>query len=435
MHAFAAELYPLLRSITGPGQRATLAAIGGRVPIEVTEVATGTSVLDWTVPKEWRVRDAWIRGPGGNIVVRLADSSLRLMGYSTPVHARLPLEELRPHLYTDPEHPNWIPWRTSYYAERWGFCLTQHEADALEDGEYEVRIDAELVDGALSYAESVVEGESDREVLITAHTCHPALANDNLAGIAVVTELAAQLHALAGEGLRPRYTHRFLFAPGTIGAITWLARNRPLATEPGRVVAGLVAACLGDPGGLTYKRSRRGDAFVDRAACHVLAGREPTASVRDFVPYGYDERQYCSPGYDLPVGSLTRTPHGEYPQYHTSADDLDLITPWALADSLDAYLDVLDVLDRDRRWRNLAPHGEPQLGRRGLYGTVGGTDVAGQTMALLWVLNQADGDHSLLDTAERSGLPFAVLADAAGRLADTGLLAPVDFPDTREVPR
>ncbi|MFI1825690.1 DUF4910 domain-containing protein [Streptomyces sp. NPDC020412] len=415
MHALVERLYPLCRSITGDGVRATLEIVDEYVPLRVHEVPTGTQVLDWTVPKEWNVRDAYVADAAGNRVVDFAASSLHVLGYSVPVSATMPLAELRAHLHTLPDHPTWVPYRTSYYQPQWGFCLAQETLDALPDGEYEVRIDSTLADGHLTYAEHVVPGQVPDEVIVSTHVCHPSLANDNLAGIAVATHLAREL-----AEREPWYTYRFLFAPGTIGAITWLARN---AERIDRVKHGLVLACAGDRGDLTYKKSRRGDAEIDRVLRHVLATSERPHTIKEFTPYGYDERQFCSPGFDLGVGSLSRTPYAGYPEYHTSADDPDFVSPAALADTLAVCREACAVLDRNRRYLNLSPYGEPQLGRRGLYDSLGGRSDAKQAqMAMLWVLNLADGQHALLDVAERSGLPFDTVADAADALSAAGLI-------------
>ncbi|WP_370664762.1 DUF4910 domain-containing protein [Streptomyces sp. IBSBF 2507] len=415
MYALVERMYPLCRSITGDGVRATLQIVDEYIPLHVHEVPTGTQVLDWTVPKEWNIRDAYVADAAGRRVVDFAASSLHVLGYSTPVSATMPLAELRPHLHTLPDHPSWVPYRTSYYQPEWGFCLAQETLDALPEGDYEVRIDSTLEDGHLTYAEHVVPGRVPDEVLVSCHTCHPSLANDNLAGIAVATFLAREL-----AERNPYYTYRFVFAPGTIGAITWLARNRERVE---RVEHGLVLACAGDPGQLTYKQSRRGDAEIDRVLRHVLSASERPHRVTEFTPYGYDERQYCSPGFDLGVGSLTRTPYAGYPEYHTSADDLDFVSPAAMADTLAVCREAFAVLDRNRRYVNLSPYGEPQLGRRGLYDSLGGRSDAKQAqMAMLWVLSLADGEHGLLDVAERSGLPFDTVAAAADALHGAGLI-------------
>lgn len=415
MYELVERMYPLCRSITGDGVRATLDIVREYLPLQVHEVPTGTQVLDWTVPQEWNIRDAYIADSAGNRVVDFAASSLHVLGYSVPVAATMPLSELRGHLHTLPDQPTLVPYRTSYYAPDWGFCLSQETLDAMPDGEYEVRIDSTIADGHLTYAEHVVPGQVADEVIVSCHVCHPSLANDNLAGIAVATFLARELAQRT-----PWCTYRFIFAPGTIGAITWLARN---AERVERVKHGLVLACAGDPGRLTYKQSRRGDAEIDRVLRHVLAASERPHRVAEFTPYGYDERQFCSPGFDLGVGSLTRTPYAGYPEYHTSADNLDFISPEAMADTLAVCREAFALLDRNRRYLNLSPYGEPQLGRRGLYDSLGGRSDAKQAqMAMLWVLSMSDGEHSLLDVAERSGLPFDTVAVAAGALEGAGLI-------------
>ena len=416
MHALVARLFPICRSITGAGVRDTLAILGERLPLAIHEVPSGTSVFDWTVPPEWNVRDAWLRPVGGQKVADFRRSNLHLVSYSVPVRATLPLAELRPHLHSLPEHPDWIPYRTSYYKEDWGFCLPHRVLDALPDGDYEVEIDSTLADGHLTYGELELPGESGEEFLFSCHICHPSLANDNLASIAVASELAAALAAL-GER---RYGYRFLFIPGTIGSITWLARNQ---ARLARIRGGLVLANLGDAGGFTYKRSRHGGRQIDHAVdCALRDHGEPCREI-PFSPWGYDERQYGSPGIDLAVGRLTRTPHGEYPQYHTSADDLDFVKPAALGGSLAALLRVVTILEGNRRYLNLSPQCEPQLGRRGLYRSLGGgAEGRERELAMLWVLNLSDGDHDLLQIAERSRVSFLRLREAADELLGAGLL-------------
>ena len=422
LHRLCAELFPICRSITGDGVRETLAIVGRHLPVEVHEVPSGTPVLDWTVPQEWNIRNAHVTGPDGLRVIDFSRSNLHVLGYSEPVRARLPLDELRAHLHTLPDQPDRIPYRTSYYRRDWGFCLSHAQASALADGEYEVLIDSSIEDGSLTYGECLIPGASDEEVLLTCHVCHPSLANDNLSGIALVGLVGGFLRSLPER----RYSYRLLFIPGTIGSITWLARNPgPVA----RIRHGLVIAGTGDPGRPSYKRSRRDDAEIDRAVSHVLAHSVHDHDILPFSPYGYDERQFCSPGFNLPVGRFGRTPHGRYPEYHTSGDDLDFVRPEALADSTLLVLAVLDVLEGNRSYRNLSPMGEPQLGRRGLYGSIGAQiDRAEAEMAMLWVLNLSDGGHSLLDIADRSGLGFDSVRTAADTLIDHGLLDPV--PDT-----
>lgn len=415
LYGLAAALFPICRSITGKGVRTTLDAIAKHAPLEISEVPSGTQVLDWTVPDEWNVREAYVADSTGRRIVDMADSNLHVVSYSVPVRARMPLGELSPHLHSLPEQPDLIPYRTSYYRRDWGFCISDTLRQSLREDTYEVVVDATLAPGTLTYGEHTKRGTdpSKGEVLLSAHVCHPSLANDNCSGLAVLAMLGRYL------ATRPtRHAYRLLFAPGTIGAITWLARNRE---NFGRITHGLVISNVGDGGGPTYKRSRRGDAPIDRAAAHVIGrSKLPAARVVDFSPYGYDERQFCSPGFDMPVGSLQRSQWGTFSQYHTSADDLDFIRPEHLAQSFRLVVSILDVLERDARYVNLAPYGEPQLGRRGLYG--GSGDCPDFRMALLWVLNQSDGGHSLLDIAERAGLPFALVADAADALVDADLL-------------
>ena len=416
MHALVRELYPLCRSITGNGLRRSLRILQRLAPLQLHEVPTGTPVLDWVVPREWNLRAARLMGPDGQVVVDAERLNLHVLGYSVPFVGKVPLEELQQHLHSLPEQPARVPYRTSYYREDWGFCLTHEQRQTLAPGDYDVLIDTTLTEGSLTYGELVLEGASPEEVLISVHCCHPSLANDNLSGMAVAATLARLL-----SGLPLRHTYRFLFVPGTIGSITWLALNEE---RVGRIAHGLVLAGVGDAGRLTYKRSRRGDAAVDRAVAYVLAQSGEDHEVRDFAPYGYDERQYCSPGFDLPVGSLTRTPYGEYPEYHTSGDTPDLVKPDQLGDALRRCLQVLEVLEGDLTYVNLAPKGEPQLGPRGLYTTVGGRSHAVPSqMAMLWVLSLCDGTRSLLEVAERSKTPFSELRRAAAALESAGLLA------------
>jgi len=378
-------------------------------------------VFDWTVPKEWNIRDGFIKRPGGSRIVDFQACNLHVLNYSTPVHATMPLSELKPHLFTLPANPDWIPYRTSYYKEDWGFCLSHNQMLALEDGDYEVCIDSTLQDGSLTYGECYVPGRSTDEVLISCHVCHPSLANDNLSGLTVSTFLAEYL--LRRE---LRYSYRFLFIPGTIGAITWLARNRESAA---RIRHGLVLTCIGDSGGFHYKKSRRGNAEIDRAVAAALSHQSESSEILEFSPYGYDERQYCSPGFNLPVGCLMRSVWGSFPEYHTSADNLDFIRPLQLAGSLRVCAAILDVLENNRRYCNQNPYCEPQLGRRNLYRSTGGDTIGDEISARLWVLNLSDGEHSLLDIAERSGLPFPAVCDAADLLTQSGLLSVV--PDIR----
>jgi aminopeptidase-like protein len=420
LHDRIRTLYPICRSITGNGVRETLRLLATEIDIHCSEVPTGTRVFDWTVPKEWNIRDAYIQERGGERVVDFKQSNLHVVNYSVPVNARLSLEELRPHLFSIPERPDWIPYKTSYYSPAWGFCVTDKQLRSLQDDEYDVCIDSSLEAGHLTYGECVLPGRETAEVLISTHICHPSLCNDNLSGISVAVSLAKLLRRMSR-----RYTYRFLFIPGTIGSITWLARNEARAEK---IAHGLVLACLGDPGPISYKRSRRGHADIDRAVAHVFAHPGRQCAIEDYSPYGHDERQYCSPGFNLPVGVLSRTADDRFPEYHTSADDLDLVRPAALADSLATCLAVIDVLEGNEVFVSLNQKCEPQLGARGLYSTMGGHGDEGKAgqAALLWVMNMSDGTHSLLDIAESSGLAFAVVRRAAADLIEAGLLAGFD---------
>jgi aminopeptidase-like protein len=414
-YALVESLYPICRSITGGGVRQSLCLLQDTVPLELHEVPTGTRVFDWTVPKEWNIRDAYIKNSTGERVVDFQRSNLHVLNYSIPVHQTVSLEELRPHLFALPESPDWTPYRTSYYRETWGFCLSQRQLEGMEEGEYEVMIDSSLEPGSLTYGEFRVQGTTDDEVLISCHSCHPSLCNDNLSGMATAARLARLLNETA-----LRYSYRFVWIPGTIGSITWLARNEAILP---RIKHGLVLSCLGDSGQFTYKRSRRGDADIDRAVQHVLRHSRHRFELLDFTPYGYDERQYCSPGINLPVGCFMRTPNGRYVQYHTSADDLSFVTASALGESLWQLLRVVQVLEQNGRYLNLNPKCEPQLGRRGLYRQIGGNkDAAAGEMAMLWVLNLSDGQNDLLDIAVRSGIAFDEISRAADALKEAGLL-------------
>jgi aminopeptidase-like protein len=415
VHALAAEIYPICRSITGNGVRETLRLLGRHVGIEVHEVPTGTRAFDWTVPREWNIRDAYIRDGRGQKIVDFANSNLHVMSYSVPVRARMDLSELKRHLHSLPRQPDVIPYRTSYYAENWGFCIPHRQLEALQDETYEVVIDSSLEDGSLTYGEYFQRGEIDDEVLLSAHICHPSMANDNCSGLAVLAHLANRI-----SRMKTRYSYRFLFAPGSIGALTWLSRNEDKLQ---RIKHGLVVSGVGDSGGPTYKRSRRGDAEIDRAMMHVLRHSGLQATVLDFSPYGYDERQYCSPGFNLPVGLFQRSKFGTFPEYHTSADDLDFIKPENLEASYRIVAETIEVLEGNLRFQNTSPKGEPHLGKRGLYEATGGDkDAAARIMTMLWVLNLSDGEHALLDIAERAQLPFRSVADAAAQLSKHDLL-------------
>jgi len=415
MYRLISDLYPICRSITGDGVRETLAHLQRIIPVVVHGVQTGTAVFDWTVPKEWNIRDAYVKNSKGERVIDFQKSNLNVLNYSTPVQGVFSLAELREHLFSMPEYPEWIPYRTSYYNERWGFCLTDRQLQQMQEDEYEVCIDADLSDGQLNYGEYFIPGESDDEVLFFTHICHPSLCNDNLSGIAVASFLARHL------ALSPRrLSYRIIFAPATIGSITWLAQNQAGAAN---IKYGLVLANLADDGHVHYKKSRRENAEIDNIVQHVLRESKDDFEVIDFSPYGYDERQFCSPGFNLPVGRFTRSPNGGYPEYHTSADNLDFIEKEKLVDSLSTLFRIIQVIENNVSYVNNNPFCEPQLGRRGIYHALGGMQGIGELQhAMLWILNLSDGTKSLLEIAQKSEMPFAVLLQAAELLHENALI-------------
>lgn len=411
LHAFAARLYPICRSITGEGVRETLRLIRARIPLLIREVPTGTRLFDWEVPEEWNVEDAFVADGHGQRVVDFRQHNLHLVSYSEPVRTTLTRAELLPRVHVLPERPDWIPYRTSYYQRSWGFCMAARARAALPQGRYRIEVHSRLAPGSLTYGELAVRGARREEVLFFTHVCHPSLANDNASGMAIATALAEWV---AREPRR--FTYRFVFAPGTIGSLAWLQANEGRLKH---IRHGLVLALLGDPGPLTYKRSRHEDREIDAIGDYALAGR---GRVVPFTPYGYDERQLCAPGFDLPVGRLTRSVNGGYAEYHSSADNLEFITAPALAESLAACQEIVTIVETNERYVNRAPKGEPRLGKRGLYGMLGGGEPAEREHALLWVLNQSDGSRSLLDIARRSGLGFGALRTAAAQLQQAQLL-------------
>lgn len=422
IYELAAALFPLDRSLTGDGVRQTLALVAKHLPLQIHEVPSGEQVFDWQVPQEWTIRDAWIKDPSGRKRIDYRACNLHVVGYSHPVHTVLPLAELKKRIFTLPDQPDLIPYRTSYYSETWGFCMAHRDFEALEDGDYEVLIDSEIRDGHLTYGEFYHRGETADEFLLSAHVCHPSLANDNCSGIALLALLGRHL-----ESMKTRHSYRIVMAPGTIGAITWLARNEDRARY---IKHGLVVSCVGDAGGPIYKTSRRANAMIDRTMRHVFSHLPEALAARakiiDFSPYGYDERQYCSPHFNLPVGLIQRSLFATFPEYHTSADNLDFIRPQHLAASYEIVTTAIDIIENDARYVNMNPKCEPQLGRRGLYSAIGGNkDTPQRQMAMLWMLNMSDGQHSVLDIAERAKMPFRVLHEAARMLVDYDLLKPL----------
>jgi len=420
MHALIKELYPICRSITGNGVRETLNIISRHIPLQVHEISTGTPVFDWEVPKEWNIKDAWIKGPAGNKIIDFKECNLHVLNYSVPVDKKVSLAELKNHIYTLPNFPGRIPYRTSYYNKKWGFCLKHAQFETLEEGDYQVKIDSTLEPGSLTYGELYIEGESEEEILISCHVCHPSLCNDNLSGISVVTKLAETLIKERGN----RYSIRLLFIPGTIGAITWLAQNEQKLKN---IRHCMVLSCVGDDGKVHWKRTRNEVAEIDRVVEKVFRESGDPYEILDFSPYGYDERQFSSPGINLPAGCFMRSPWGTFTEYHTSADNLHFVKPEFLEDSFNKILAVLRMLDQNRTYVNLNPKCEPQLGKRGLYSKAGGnSDTEIGQLAILWLLNQSDGTNSLLDIAERANRPFDSIRLAADRLEEAGLLKQVN---------
>jgi aminopeptidase-like protein len=415
MYHMVFDLYPICRSITGDGVRETLQYIKKTVPIKIHEIPSSTKVFDWSIPKEWNIRDAYVKDSKGNKVIDFQKSNLHVLNYSIPVQKKVSLQVLKEHLFTIPEHPEWIPYRTSYYNESWGFCLSHKDFEKLREDTYEVYIDSTLENGHLTFGEYFIKGQLEDEILISTHICHPSLCNDNLSGLTLASILSTHLIEVD-----LRYSYRFLFIPGTIGSITWLSLNEQKLS---RIKHGLVVACVGDSGKFTYKKTRQGNAEIDKVVINTLKDSKREFKAIDFSPYGYDERQYCSPGFNLSVGCLMRTPHGEYPEYHTSADSLEFVNAENLVTSFKTCLNIFNVLEENKKYINQNPKCEPQLGKRGLYQHIGGhPDSKNFQLAMLWVLNLSDGHHSLVDICIRSGLKFDLISEAADILASENLL-------------
>ena len=441
MHELMIELFPICRSITGNGVRQSLQILQNHISLDISEIPSGTKVFDWTIPREWNINDAYIKNSKGEKIIDFKKSNLHVLNYSTPIRIKLSLQELLPHLHSLPDQPNVIPYRTSYYKENWGFCITHNQLINLQDDEYEVVIDSTLENGSLTYAEFFIQGESNDEVLFSCYTCHPSMCNDNLSGVVLFTFLAKHL-----KNLSLKYSYRFLFIPETIGAITWLSQNE---SNVKKIKHGLVAYCVGDPGNSSYKKSRQGNAEIDRIVMEVLKDTGEEHKVVDFFPTGSDERQFCSPGFNLPVGALVRTFASEFSEYHTSADNTEFVKAQYLGDTLSKYVKVITKLEEnfgkfkpndkeklgksikeknDRIFLNLNPKCEPQLGKRKLYHDIGsqipsqgGKKIINQ-FALLWVLNYSDGFHYLSDIVKLSGYDLIDIENSADALVKSHLL-------------
>lgn len=415
MYQMMDELYPICRSITGDGVRKTHEIIRKQIQIETHEVPTGTQVFDWVIPKEWNIKDAYVINPKGEKIIDFKKSNIHVLNYSIPIRAKMSLEDLKPHLFTLPEQPDTIPYLTSYYKENWGFCMSHNQFLKLQEGEYEVVIDSTLKDGYLTYGEYYLKGKQDDEILIACYTCHPSLCNDNLSGVVLTTFLAK---TLSSASLKCSY--RFLFIPETIGAITWLSINEKRVQK---IKSGLVVTCVGDPGDSTYKKSIHGDAEIDRVAINVLKNSGQNYKIIDFFPPGSDERQFSSPAFDLSVGLLMRTSFPNFPEYHTSADNMEFVQSQYLADTFSKYIRMIYILENNRVYLNLNPKCEPQLGKRGLYTQIGSQkDGYVDEFSILAVLNLSDGKHSLLDISERANIEFSLIKKAADLLLTYNLL-------------
>ncbi len=415
------RLWPITRSLTGNGNRETLKILSEIVTdLQVNEIPSGSQCFDWTVPPEWNIREAWIKDSKGNKIVDMADNNLHIMGYSEPFKGKLSFAELRPHLYSLPDQPDVIPYLTSYYKRRWGFCLTHNQLLSLDPNEtYEVFIDSTLDEnGSMTIGEAIIKGKTDKEILLSTYICHPSMANNELSGPLVTSFIYKHLKEKEGD---LKYTYRFLFVPETIGSICSLVTKGEHWKK--NLEAGFVVTCAGDSGPFTYKRSRRGNALPDRAAELILKQTEEYFKIRDFFPTGSDERQYCSPGFNLPVGSLMRTMYAEYPEYHTSADNKEFISFEAMEKSVKKYLEILELIEKNEKYINQMPYGEPQLGKRGLYPTLGSQkQVRDRVNAMMWVLNLADGEHDLIDISLRSKVPVKELYPVINKLLEKGLL-------------
>ena len=439
MYGIIKKLFPICRSITGNGTRQSLEIISKEFPIETYEVPTGTQVFDWTIPKEWNILDAYVIDPTRRKIIDFKKSNLHILNYSIPVKKKINLSELKDHIFTDPKHADDIPYRTSYYSENWGFCMPHNEFLKLKDGIYEVFIDSTLKNGSLSYGEYFHKGKNDDEILFSCYICHPSMCNDSLSGVAMTLELAKYIKNLKSE---TNYSYRFLFIPETIGSITWLSKNQEKIKN---IKHGLVVTCVGDSGCMTYKKTRQNNSEIDRTVIDVLKNSKQNFKLFDFFPSGSDERQYCSPGINLNIGCLTRSMFTQFPEYHTSSDNLDFINAESLHNTFKIYLSIISKLeenfgkfpsknimrenkihsDNDPVYVNLLPKCEPHLGKRGIYHLVGGKNPIYDIIkekAIMWVLAYSDGTYSLNDISERSKIDLDILKEVGNLLIEKELI-------------
>jgi aminopeptidase-like protein len=419
------RLWPINRSLTGEGNRETLRILSELVDIKVNSVPSGTPCLDWTVPPEWNLREAWIKDSTGNTIIDFKNNNLHVMGYSTPVSGKLKGRELLEHIYALPEQPDWIPYVTSYYQPKWGFCMPYKQKLQINpDADYEVLIDSTLDEmGEMVVGEALIKGEQTAEILFSTYICHPSMANNELSGPLVAAML---YHELAKWG-STKYTYRFAFVPETIGSIYMLYQHGEHWKK--NLLAGYVLTCIGDSGSFTYKRSRLGNSLADRVAEVILRHSGKPHQLINFFPLGSDERQYCSPGFNLPVGSLMRTMYGQYAQYHTSADNKDFISFAAMEEAVLLLLDMIKAIEHNRTYINTLPYGEPQLGKRGLYPTADiSKNKEGFVKTMMWLLNYADGAHDLLDISTKSNIAINEFYPVVKALMEKGVIISSDAP-------
>jgi aminopeptidase-like protein len=413
------RLWPITRSLTGNGNRESLKILSEIIDLEITEVPCGTKCFDWNVPPEWNINEAWIKDSKGNIIIDFSDNNLHILGYSEPLQGKFSFEELKSHLYTLPDQPDLIPYLTSYYQRRWGFCLSHNQFIQLDKNDtYEVFIDSSLDDnGSMTIGEAVIKGKSDKEILFSTYICHPSLASNELSGPLV----SAFIYNHLKKQKHLKYTYRFIFVPETIGSIYSLSVKGEYWKN--NLTAGFVITCIGDDGKFTYKRSRIGNSLPDRAVETILNQTENEFNLVDFFPSGSDERQYCSPGFNLPVGSLMRTMYGKYPEYHTSGDNKDFISFDAMEKSVSKYLEVIELIEKNEKYINKMPFCEPQLGKRGLYPTLGSQKGTQDFVtAMMWILNLSDGENDLITISEKSKIAVKDLIPVVAKLIENGIL-------------
>ena len=415
MYALTEKLFPICRSLTGEGVRQTLRELQRMVPeLELHEVPTGTQVMDWVIPREWNIRDAWIKDASGKKIIDFQQSNLHVVGYSLPLHKKVSLDELKKMVYTLPEQPELIPYVTSYYKERSGFCMSDKQLNSLPEGEYELFIDSSLHEGSLTYADIVLPGETEQEIMFTTYVCHPSMANNELSGPVLAIHLAQYL-----KNRKRRYTYRFVFAPETIGAVTYLSRHMHHLQK--HLKAGFVLTCVGDSGDFSYVESRYANTYADRVAQNILSTELPHFNRYSFLERGSDERQYCAPGVDLPVCSVMRSKYAKYPEYHTSADDLSLVSPESYQKTWDIYLKMLQLIEADGYYK-IKTLGEPQLGKRGLYPQTGTKNSSRVVRSMMNFIAYLDGSNDLIDISNRIGVSAAELIGYLDKLKDAHLV-------------